>query len=305
VGDDVELLAASGAVLRTLEILTANDPAAALANEPRAALEADLANPDLAELARAELARRGVLSPGALLRADPRFLHRHYAALSTDDKRRFVEAALPLAKRDRADRDRLCDVALREIDPRTILALAPLVALLDPKQRDDARRLENLRVELLSISSRAADNPAGRPPDFSPLVDEVVEWGIHRPDGRSSDDHDERITRHLSAMAKARVAEALLGAVFSSSHSKADDPDGWLLAEATRLAAEAPSPTLLAVLARLDPNAPRVTSEKELVMDAILRVSATVVKAHPAEAQRARSRRAAPRPAHPRQRRGD
>src|SRR4051794_22032040 len=88
---EVELLPASPEVLRTLRILFDGSGYSA---EPEARLVEDLANPDLAELARAVLKVRGRLTVAALAGADPRFLAEHFRGLSPAERVKFAAEAV-------------------------------------------------------------------------------------------------------------------------------------------------------------------------------------------------------------------
>jgi len=281
---EVELLLVDAALIRRLDLLIAADPKKALAKEGEAALRADLADPDLAELARAELGRRGKLDGAALIGADPQFFEAQFRALDLAAQQRFLAEGITLARRDRRLRDRLATVVLRE-PPRALLpALAPLVALFNPRVTAERDRLEEFRIELLNLL-----DAEGATLDLSGYVDFLFFSVRDRPQHRSDDPDFAKLTRHLDQAGKARLAFLLLDTCARQNRA-GKEVDGLLLDEAIRLAQEAPSAALIPPFLAFDPDRPQVLSEKEGLMSALLVLVLPLMRAFPAEVERLRDR---------------
>ncbi len=274
-----ELLAAEETPLRTLAILWGPDAKAALAKETPERLAEDLKNPDLAELARVELGKRGKLSASLLLRGDERYVSDHYRKLSPDRRAAFLREVLPATKRDRDLRLRAAKVALDELEPQTLAPVALLVAQLDWKDADEAEELEQLRVPLLTVAD--PETRRGRRVDLSAFEDYLVQSTLRRPDHRSNDEDLEKLAALCDKPTRARLAVKFLAAVYGTSRAKDDDPDDFLLGTAAELARAAPSVALWEPLTKLDPNRPRVTSTKSQILDAMADIGASLAKHDP------------------------
>ncbi len=231
----VELLPADAVHLRKLELLFDDAARAKWIAGPESVLRADLDDPDLGELARAELSKRGLLTIGDLLMGDERLLHRHYDKLSPAERRKFLDAALPLAQAKPEARDRLFALGRAEPSPETIGALAPVFALYAPSEE---RWMSDARVALLNSIYRG-------PADLSPFADFLVVLNTHRPDHYRDDSDLPKLTAMLDAPAKQKVAIGFLTNAFTSTQLF-EGIDLFLVEHAVRLAGEAPSVALLA-----------------------------------------------------------
>jgi hypothetical protein len=280
----VEVLPATDAVIRRLDIVWAADPAARIAKEPEAVLRECLADPDLAALAGAELAKRGKLDTRILLRGDGAFTYARFRAMSLTEQERFVREATELAWGDREVRERLTEVVWREPVRALVPGLYPLVELYRFGTKGDERWIEEIRLQLVILD----DDPA--PLDLNPYV-EFLEMTIRfRPSHRSDDDDFPKLTARLDAVHKQQLAALLIQNASRGSHANKDDKyDSWMLWEGVRLVEEAPSPGVVPLLARLDPTGPRVTSVKEGIMNAILTIGTAVARAHAGERDRVRA----------------
>src|SRR6185503_9480406 len=100
-----------------------------------------------------------------------------------------------------------------------------------------------------------------------------VVWEVHRPSYKGDDPDLPKLTRHLSKSAKQRVAIGFLENAYTTAEKSDDGPDSLLLDEAGRLAEEAPSPSLIPALAKVDPSRPRVTGTQEDTLGMLMRVA--------------------------------
>lgn len=273
-----ELLPASEENLRTLELLYDADPAGRIRRDSDDRLRRDLGNPDLAELAQAELARRGKLSAVALLGGDAERLHAYYRKLSPSGKSAFVQELLPHTKTDRALRKQAAHVILSELQREILAPAAQLTGQLDWSDADERRELDSVRIALLSLQGREGQKGAL---DLSPFGDFLAESTLRRPDYRSSDDELQKLLQRCDRSTQARLAVRFLAAVHTSSQARGDDPDGFVLRTAVDLARLAPSAALWEPLQKLDPSRPRVTSTKEFLLGAMLEIGVALAKHDP------------------------
>ncbi len=274
-GAGVELLADTPAVRRKLSLLLAPGE---VAKQTPAALKQDLTDADLAELARAELARRGLLTPLMLLDGDELFVRDYFTELSAEKKAAFLRAALPAAKAGGERRERLLGLVFNDAGDGALASLPPYVALLSAKREADRPWLDSLHATLLEAAGKT---PA---PDFTPFADVIVTLCLSPPGYGSPEEKYAQLTRPLPPAAKARVAVGLLkGAV-----ADAKAPDTFCLGEAARLVEEAPSPPVIDGISKLNPLKAESTHAQEDMMNAMLRIAVAVVKAHPKEKARAR-----------------
>lgn len=272
-----EILPFDEARLRTLTILYGADPAAVMRNQTQSALEEDLKNEDLAELARTELKSRGKLSPVLLLKGDENELYELYRNLAPLEKAKFLREAMPTLTRDVSLRRRAARVALAELTPEVIAPTAQLVNLLDWNAPEDRRALEDARIALLGVANPEQKRNTNL--DLSSYGDFLYESTVRRPDYRSNDDDLDKLLAYCDAPTKAKLAARLLGAVYTSAgKSRGDDFDGFVLATAVELAKVAPSPALWAPLQKLQPHKPRVTSQKQVVLEAMVEIGSALAK---------------------------
>lgn len=271
-----ELLLAEATPLRTLAILWGPDAKAALAKEATERLAEDLKNPDLAELARVELGKRGKLTAVLLLRGDERYLYDHYRKLSPEKRAAFVREVLPATKRDRELRLAAAKVVFDELAPQTIPPVAQLAAQMDWNNEEEAQELGQLQVPLLTVAD--PETKRGRRVDLSPFEAYLIESVLRRPDHRSSDDDFDKLAPLCDKPTRARMAVKLLSSVYTSKHAKPDEPDDFVLGTAAELAQKAPSTALWEPLSKLDPNVPKVNSTKSQLLDAMADIGASLVK---------------------------
>jgi hypothetical protein len=278
----VELLAPTPEVLRRLDVLYAGNPAARITAESEDSLRSALEDPDLAELAAAELLRRGKLDTRALLGADRALLQAHYKKLSGQQLRHFLTEAIAIARDDERLRERLADVVLDQPTAEVLPQLQPLVALYRFDRKEDERRIEQIRLGLLTLAGQGSG-------DLSTYVDFLVGTLRYRPDYRDRDNGFEKMTARLDGAHKAELAVRLLQQCPQGSRKRKDElVDRGMLAEVITLAEQSPSPALLPILAQLDPSAAKANYEKQWLLEAVMAIAASVVKVHPKERDRAR-----------------
>jgi hypothetical protein len=279
----VDLLAADAPTLRTVGVLF--DPAqrAAYPKEPLERLNADLQNPELAAMAASELQKSGRLTTLALLEAEERWLYTYYRALKPEQQLTFATEAAAAVEKKPALRDRAIEQIFERPLPGMIPAVARLARTLDPNKDDDKHKLEDLRGALFTLDEEAK----GKRLDFTPLQDFLLLCEMSCP-ARRDEEPLKRLTRHLSKAARTRLAVGMLENAYT--HSKPEEgPDETLLEEAARLAAEAPDPSILVALAKVDPTRSKFTQTKEDTMGAMIRVARAIMKALPASAPKARA----------------
>lgn len=272
----VEILPFDEARLRTLTILYSADPAIVMRAASQSALEDDLKNEDLAELARAELKSRGKLSPVLLLKGDENELYELYRTWAPVERAKFLREAMPTLVRDVTLRRRAAKVALNELTPEVIAPTAELVSLLDWKSPDDRRALEDARIALLGVVN--PDQKRNTNLDLSSYGDYLYESTVRRPDYRNNDEDLDKLLAYCDTPTKAKLAARLLGAVYSSDRARGDDFDAFVLAAAVDLAKVAPSVALWEPLQKLQPQKPRVTSQKETVLRAMVEIGSALAK---------------------------
>lgn len=275
----VEILPFDEARLRTLTILYSADPGGVMRSASQSALEDDLKNEDLAELARAELKSRGTLSPVLLLKGDESELYALYRNLAPVEKAKFLREAMPTLVREAPLRRRAAKIALNELTPEVIAPTAELVNLLDWKSPDDRRALDDARIALLGVANPEQKRNTNL--DLSPYGDYLFESTVRRPDYRSNDDDLDKLLAYCDTPTKAKLAARLLGAVYTSDRVRGDDFDAFVLATAVELAKVAPSTALWEPLQKLQPQKPRVTSQKETVLGAMVEIGSALAKHDP------------------------
>lgn len=281
----VELLPATEERMRLVSILWDAAARTAWLASPDAALSADLAFADLAPMAAAELAKRGTLTAASLLKAERDFLFQHAHAMAPEAKLRFLTDATPLAQADPTVRDTVLRLAIYEPRPSWIAAAAPLIALYDPSRKENERALGDMHLALVSVAGGVKDKRFPGPLDLSPFADFLVGYEKHRPRHESSDDDLPMLTSHMNATAKAALAVGFVEAARTSTFADGEY-DHFLLWEAARLAKEAPDASLVGPMSKIDPTMPRVTSEKERTMGALLTMASAIVAGIPAERSR-------------------
>jgi hypothetical protein len=285
-GPGVELLDADDALLRKLSILFEARAGQAYPDEPDEKLLADLADADLARMARDALKKRGHLSTRALLGADRRFLYEHYRALGPQERGAFATAAVGLVEKEPALRDRAAEVLMHDLVVPVIPALARLARLYDARKEDEFRALDDLRSELLTL----LENAKGARPDLSPMADLLLAWQMYRPSYRASGDDDApKLTACFTPAAKARLAALMLENAYANPQQIDDAPDRTLIDEAARLAIESPSPTLIAPLSKIDPFRQRTYGGREETTALLTRIAKTLLKANPSQAPKLRA----------------
>lgn len=283
-GATVEVLPATEENLIAVRVLFDEAERAKWLASETPVLQKALGRADLASLALAELDRRGALGPAQLLVAEHQFLFDHVRQMEPARKRRFLDEATPLARNDAAIRDRVFQLAAYDPKPETVGALVPLIAMYDPAKKEDRRRFDDVHFAL-AVTSKSEP---GSTLDLSPFASFLIAYERTRPDHKRGDDDFERITRWLSPAAKAEVAIGFLRTAHDTTFS-GKEIDEWILFEASRLTAEAPSASIVPALAAVNPDVPRVRSSKERAMTALLEAGTAIVKALPAERERTRA----------------
>lgn len=283
----VEVLTVDDAMLRRLAFLFEPEARARYAKEPEAKLIEDLGDPELADAAQAELARRGALSAAALLAGDERALARHYRSLPSAAARVKLATEAMAAVDQRPELgERLAALLFDQPDPQAVPLMARLAARWDFGKEDERRLLGELRGAVETLIDDARERRTRL--DLSPLAEFFVAFEARRPDHQGGDDLWGEIARRLDRRAKARVAVGFLGAIYTSTHASPYQ-DEFLLEEATRLAEQAPTTDLLEPLAKMTPFKPKPTPSQEETMGAMLRIATAVARAAPRAKPRVRA----------------
>lgn len=264
------VLEASDANLRRVEVLFGQRRL-----EPRAQ---DLADPDLAPLARQALEASGRWHTADLLRASPEFLRRTFSEAGVDEQR---ELLLAVAATEAVElRRALLELALRQRDERLLPHVAALAA------EEPGRLWQGVQVWF------AVGDGEGKPrPDLSPLADLYARHAFSRVGTLAPAE----VLPRLSPEATVRLARRLLEDAAREPHSELDLPR---LELATTVVARAPDAALLDAVLAVDPRQRPYFALHEAAFTAVLRMLTTLVTAHPELGARAAAAVEALREAH-------